>query len=96
MGHTEGVTTPIGYRAAVRSQWASPALVLGVIGLFTSWFLFGLPSIVAILCGHATYRDIRRSGGRLSGASAATAGLVLGYPVAIASLAVIIGIVVNG
>jgi Domain of unknown function (DUF4190) len=44
------------------------------------YFLFPLPcSIVAVILGHLSLSDIRRSAGRLAGRGVAIAGLVFGY-----------------
>jgi type IV pilus assembly protein PilA len=49
------------------------SLICGVL-----FFLFPIP-IAAIILGHLSLADIRKSGGRLTGSGMATAGLVLGY-----------------
>lgn len=60
-----------------RSGLATTSLVFGLIGLPTSFCLFGLPSLVAVICGHLALREIKRDGKR--GNNAAVWGLVLGY-----------------
>lgn len=49
------------------------ALILGAAGMVFSWFLLGIPSILAIVFGHIGLR--REPAGR----GLAIAGLVLGY-----------------
>jgi len=41
--------------------------------------VFGLGGLAAVIAGHIAKKEIRNSGGRLSGDGLATAGLVLGY-----------------
>ncbi len=54
---------------------AVASLVLGLLSFLLS-FLTGIP---AIILGHMSRGEIRRSGGRLKGDGMAVAGLVLGY-----------------
>jgi type IV pilus assembly protein PilA len=58
---------------AEASGKAIGSLVCGLL------FFFFPVSIVAIILGHLSLAEIRRSGGRLTGSGMATAGLVLGY-----------------
>lgn len=61
---------------AQTSNLAVVALILGIV----SWiFLPLLAAIGAVITGHMGRREIRESGGRLSGEGLATAGIVLGY-----------------
>lgn len=46
-----------------------------------------LPSLVAIVTGHWAIRDIKRSGGAVQGYGLSFAGLAIGYPVLLVSLA---------
>lgn len=70
------------YESAPREPYVGPAQTSGkaigslICGLF---FFFFPSSIVAIILGHRSLAEIRRSGGRLTGSGMATAGLVLGY-----------------
>lgn len=58
------------------SSLAVASLVCGILG----WtFLPFLSSIAAVVLGHMGRREIRESGGRLSGDGMAIAGLILGY-----------------
>jgi type IV pilus assembly protein PilA len=51
-----------------------------VASLICGIFSFMLPaSIAAVILGHLSLSEIRKSGGRIGGAGIATAGLVLGY-----------------
>ncbi len=59
-------------RTSALAVWS---LVLGILGLLT----LGIPSLVAIICGHLSKGRIRKSGGLLSGEGTAVAGLFLGY-----------------
>jgi hypothetical protein len=64
------------------------SLVCGIL------FLFPLTAIAAVLFGHLSLSEIRRSAGRLSGKGLAVTGLILGYVgVAFASVWLIIGAV---
>jgi hypothetical protein len=56
------------------SVWA---LVLGIVGVFGGWCLFGLPNIAAIVLGHVGLSDTKD--GRKSGRGMAITGLVTGY-----------------
>jgi type II secretory pathway pseudopilin PulG len=55
---------------------ATASLVLGIMSLFCLSVLAGIP---AIILGHMSKANIRRSMGRLKGDGMATAGLVMGY-----------------
>ena len=56
------------------SSKALASLITGIFGL-----IFFLPAIAAIILGHMSRSEIRRSGGRLQGDGLAIAGLVMGY-----------------
>lgn len=72
--------------AAPNSTMAIISLVAGILG----WTLLpGISSIAAIITGHLAKKEIRESGGSLSGDGLATFGLILGYS------AVGIGVVVG-
>ena len=71
------------------SPMALSSLIFGIVGLV------GLPligSIVAVVLGHLSRNEIRRSQGQIRGDGLALAGLILGY-IGIA-LIVILGIVI--
>jgi type IV pilus assembly protein PilA len=55
---------------------ATASLVLGILSFFCFSVLTGIP---AIILGHMSKANIRRSMGRLKGEGMATAGLVMGY-----------------
>jgi type IV pilus assembly protein PilA len=55
---------------------ALASMISGIFGL-----VFFLPAIAAIILGHMSRSEIRRSNGRLKGNGMATAGLILGYGV---------------
>ncbi len=55
---------------------ATASLVLGILSLLCFSVLAGIP---AIILGHMSKANIRRSMGRLKGEGMATAGLVMGY-----------------
>lgn len=66
-----GAQTPSGLPDT--SGKAISSLICGLL------FLFLPVAIVAVVLGHLSLSEIRRSGGRLKGSGMATAGLVLGY-----------------
>ncbi|MEU7891905.1 DUF4190 domain-containing protein [Nonomuraea sp. NPDC049152] len=80
------------YAAAKPTSGAAVAsLIFGIFGLFASWCLFGIPSIVAIVLGHVATSQTRR--GLRPGHGMAVAGLILGYvvvPAVIVTVAVIV------
>lgn len=55
---------------------ATVSLVLGI-----SSFIFIIPAIPAIVCGHIARGKIKKSQGKLQGSGVALAGLILGYAV---------------
>ena len=62
--------------AAPNCKLAVMSLVFGILG----WVVLPLVgALVAVVTGHLALGEIRESGGRLGGRSAAKAGLVLGY-----------------
>ena len=65
-------------RNSVRSQepMAVWSLVLGVLSIFPLSFLEGIP---AVITGHISRANIRRSNGELGGGGQALAGLIMGY-----------------
>lgn len=67
-----------------RSGYAMAALWLGIFGLLGAWCLFGLPCLLAIICGHIGYAETKN--GRRSGREAAFWGLFLGYLVLVPAL----------
>lgn len=63
------------YTAPETDGKATASLVLGILSLFFS-ILTGIP---AIILGHLSRSDVRKSSGRLTGEGMALAGLILGY-----------------
>ncbi|MEV4114512.1 DUF4190 domain-containing protein [Nonomuraea sp. NPDC049695] len=68
------------------------SLIFGIIGLFGSWCLFGIPSIVAVVLGHVATTKTRR--GLRSGHGLAVGGLVLGYIVLVPAL-IVSGVIIT-
>jgi hypothetical protein len=69
---------PMTYAPARPSSTVSVwAIVLGIVGVFGGWCLFGLPCIAAIILGHVGLADTK-DGGK-SGRGMAVTGLVTGY-----------------
>ena len=71
------------------SSMAIVALALGVISFLGLFFIGGVGAIVT---GHLARREIRASGGQVTGEGLATVGLVLGYINAVLSVLVMIAI----
>ncbi|HYU47011.1 MAG TPA: DUF4190 domain-containing protein [Terriglobales bacterium] len=63
----------------VAEQTSGKALASMITGIFG--LLLFLPAIAAIILGHISRSEIRKSNGRLKGNGMATAGLVMGYGV---------------
>jgi hypothetical protein len=91
--------TPDGWRVAT---YAGPGVRLraGTNGLAIASFVCGLlfflwfvPSILAVVFGHLARRQLRDAGGHQRGAGLATAGLVLGW-LGMAAVAVIVVVLV--
>jgi competence protein ComGC len=62
------------------------SLVLGILSLTCFWILTGIP---AIILGHISRSDIRKSLGQLKGEGMALAGLIMGY-ISVAALPIIL------
>lgn len=75
------------------SSLAITSLVFGLVGLFSSWYLLAIPSILAIVFGHIAHSKIKYSKGRLGGRELATIGLILGYVVTVLSLIIVVGVI---
>jgi type IV pilus assembly protein PilA len=68
---------------------AVASLVLGILSLFFSIFT----AIPAIILGHISYSEVKKSSGRLAGEGMALAGLILGY-LGVAWLPIILAIAI--
>src|SRR5208283_4914231 len=69
-------------RLVVQPQAVTPRQTrsMAIASLFCGLFLFAFPlSILAIIFGHLSVSEIRKSAGRLKGEGIAITGLVLGY-----------------
>ena len=63
--------------AAVRTNGlAIASMVLGIVGILLFW-LYAIPSIIAVVFGHVAVSQIRRRGGQ--GWGLAVAGIATGY-----------------
>jgi hypothetical protein len=71
------------------SPLAIASMVLGIVSLSVFPLVPGIP---AVICGHLSLKEIRRSAGAVGGRGAAIAGLVTGYMSVAIMLAVIVGI----
>ena len=69
---------PAAFHPPSAPQTSGPAVASMLLGLLGP-FLGGLPSLPAVICGHASLSQIKRSGGRLRGRGMAIAGLITGY-----------------
>jgi len=68
------------YRAPVPTGFHAPTSGKAIGSLICGIFFFFFPaSIVAIVLGHLSLSEIRKSAGRLKGQGLATVGLILGY-----------------
>ncbi|HEX6194851.1 MAG TPA: DUF4190 domain-containing protein [Jiangellaceae bacterium] len=56
---------------------AVASLVCGISGILLSWFLLGIPSILAVIFGHIALSRAKQGTG--SGRELAIAGLITGY-----------------
>ena len=70
-----GQGQPYGQQAPTDGK-ATASLVLGILSILCFGILAGIP---AIILGHISRGNIRRSMGRLSGGGMALAGLIMGY-----------------
>src|SRR5450631_1778582 len=76
--NTGGLSEPIATGQPIVGN--PPTSGKAVASLICGIFSFMLPaSIAAVILGHLSLSEIRKSGGRIGGAGIATAGLVLGY-----------------
>jgi hypothetical protein len=89
------VTPPPPYYQPVPPQQPRPnsglaiaSLVLGLVGLFLSWFTFGIPSLLALIFGIVAIRQTGAGWGKRGGRGMAVAGTVLGAVITVAGLLV--------
>lgn len=61
------------------SGFAIASVVLGLSGTILSWFVLGIPSVLAVIFGHIARNRIKRSDGHLTGRRMALTGLITGY-----------------
>lgn len=71
------------------SGYANASLILGIIGIFGGWCMFGLPCAIAIACGIVGLNETKN--GRRRGRENAWIGLVLGAVVVVP--AAVLGII---
>lgn len=69
------------------------SLVFGIIGIAFNWWLFTIPSFIAVVAGHIARSNIKSSKGALVGDGLALGGLVLGYASLVLYLIIFIFIV---
>ncbi len=70
---------------------ATAAMIFGILGLTCFWGIAGIP---AVLLGHLSKSNIRKSAGQLGGEGMATAGLIMGYISIALSLVIVAAIVI--
>jgi hypothetical protein len=58
------------------SGWSVTALIFGILGVLGGFCLFGIPCLIAVICGHAGLVEAKNGKG---GRGMAIAGLVMGY-----------------
>jgi len=86
--------TPPVYQTKRESTLAIVSLIAGILGWTIVPFI---GSIVAVITGHLAKKEIRESGGTMSGDGMALAGLILGYTmIGIALLVLIVVIIALG
>lgn len=74
------------------SSLAIVSLIAGIVG----WTILPfIGSIVAVITGHMAKKEIRESGGTMSGDGMALAGLILGYTMIGVALLVLVVIIVG-
>lgn len=78
---------------APSSGAATAALVFGIIGILGGWCLFGIPCVIAIICGHVGMADTKD--GSKAGRGNAVAGLVLGYVCVVPMILVTVWLLVS-
>ena len=71
--------THITLQAPQTSMAAVVSMIFGIIGIFFTWWVLAIPSVIAIIAGHVARSNIASSHGKLGGDGFAIAGLILGY-----------------
>ncbi|MCR4300197.1 MAG: pilin [Sulfuricaulis sp.] len=78
-GSTPREPPPVSHRQPKVSGFAIASIVLGLSGIIVSWFIVAIPSILAVILGHVSRVCVARSEGRLVGKGLALTGLISGY-----------------
>ena len=87
--------TPPVYPAPALKRESSLAIVSLIAGIVGWTILPFIGSIVAVITGHLAKKEIRESGGTMSGDGMALAGLILGYTMIGVALLVLVLIIVG-
>jgi hypothetical protein len=90
--------TPQVLDAPAPDATTSPMAIVSLVFGLACWIALPVVGgVVAIVCGHMARRDIRASGGSLTGDGLAVAGLVLGYAqLAAAVIGLLVAVLVLG
>ncbi len=75
-------------RVGKNNNLAIASFVLGLSGVILSWFIMLIPSLLAIVFGHVSLRQMRVSGE--NGRNLALTGLILGYVITAMYLVIVI------
>jgi type IV pilus assembly protein PilA len=86
-GAGSGTLPSVPFAPSGSAATSKTAIASLVSGLFI--FLYPLSSIAAVIFGHLSLSEIKKSAGRLTGEGLATAGLVLGY-IGVAAIPIIL------
>jgi len=71
------------------SGLAITSMIFGILGFLSSWWLLAIPSIIAIITGHIARSSIKNSQDRMDGDGFALVGLILGYLIILAYVAIV-------
>ncbi len=88
-------TDPAGDRATTGSGLARASLALGIAGLVSAWWTYGILSLAAVASGHLALRRARPGGDGQRARGLAMGGLILGYAVVLVTLAVSIAVLIG-
>jgi hypothetical protein len=83
---------PMIYTPPPTSGLAIASMVLGIIGLMAC-YVWALPGIPAVICGHLALNSMRRSAHAVEGRGMAITGLITGYLAIMIQVLAIIGII---